>query len=103
MDINDLHAMPKDEEVTTLDIGGHSVRVIKITAENSSHLAQFALSMYAGEPCRICGELLTMDDLNDDSVFAGYSSDNAARVAHETCWKRSPMVDGIVPGDWVHQ
>ena len=47
-------------------------------------LVDLALSFYAGEPCRICGELLTMKDLNDG---AGYSDDNSSRSAHRQCWE----------------
>ena len=45
-----------------------------------------ALSMYAGEPRRICGRLLTMDDIKAGAVFAGYSKDNKSRAAHKLCW-----------------
>ncbi len=47
---------------------------------------QAALSMYADEPCRICGRPLTMDDLRDGAVFAGYNADNTSRAAHKQCW-----------------
>lgn len=46
-----------------------------------------ALSMYANEPCRICGRILTMDDIKDGAKFAGYSDDNTSRVAHRRCWE----------------
>ena len=49
-------------------------------------LAGLAVAMYAGEPCRICGELLTMEDLNDG---AGHSDDNSSRSAHRQCWENS--------------
>lgn len=45
-----------------------------------------ALSMYTGEPCRICGRILTMDDVRAGAVFAGYSKDNKSRAAHKLCW-----------------
>ena len=57
-------------------------------------LVDLALSFYAGEPCRICGELLTMEDLNDGAVFAGYSDDNSSRSAHRQCWEHSVFANG---------
>ncbi|HLL74850.1 MAG TPA: hypothetical protein VK421_06260 [Pyrinomonadaceae bacterium] len=44
------------------------------------------LPMYAGEPCRVCGRLLTMADLEAGAVFAGYSAGNKSRGAHASCW-----------------
>lgn len=49
-------------------------------------LVQLALSMYADEPCRVCGRLLTMNDLNRGAVFAGYNRAGTARAAHKRCW-----------------
>lgn len=103
MEYNELQSMPKDEDVTTVDLGSHQVQVVTITPENKKHLVRLAASMYANEPCRICGAMLTMDDINNGAVFAGYSSDNAARSAHKACWQRSPGVDGKPNADWVHQ
>lgn len=81
-----------------------AVVLVEITNDNRKALSKLALSMYANEPCRICGELLTMDDLNAGAVFAGYSSDNRARSAHKACWQRSPGTkDGQPNADWVHQ
>jgi len=53
-------------------------------------LVNLAMSMYAGEPCRICGKLLTMEDINDGAVFAGY--DNSSRSAHRLCWENSKRI-----------
>lgn len=47
---------------------------------------RIAIGMYANEPCRICGDLLTMDDVIDGAVFAGYSKNNTSRAAHKACW-----------------
>lgn len=47
---------------------------------------KMALSMYVDEPCRICGQMITWDDIND-AVFAGYSTDNKSRSAHGECWR----------------
>ena len=60
--------------------------------------AKIAAMMYADEPCRICGENITTNDLKNGAVFAGYSKDNAARSAHKQCWDKQ-----IVPEFWKHQ
>ena len=45
---------------------------------------------YVDEPCRICGEMITMQQLVDNQVvFAGYSSNNEARSAHKECWDKN--------------
>ena len=51
-----------------------------------------ALSMYVGEPCRICGCLLTVIDVRDGAVFAGYSKDNKSRAAHKLCWNNAAEI-----------
>jgi hypothetical protein len=48
-----------------------------------------AVGMYANEPCRICGKLLEVSDL-DTAVFAGYSEDSKSRAAHKVCWEARP-------------
>ena len=45
-----------------------------------------ALAMYSGEPCRICGHNLTLDDIKAGAIWAGYSKDHRSRVAHKSCW-----------------
>lgn len=52
----------------------------------SAPLLDMALSMYANEPCRICGIVLSLDDVKTGAVFAGYSQDNTSRAAHKRCW-----------------
>jgi hypothetical protein len=59
------------------------VAIVEITDENRSALAEVAISMYVGEPCRICGKPITRDG---GIIFAGYSVDNKARSAHKKCW-----------------
>ena len=56
--------------------------------EADSPLIDVALSMYEDEPCRICGRLLTMEDLKNGAVFAGYSDDNTSRPAHTSIASR---------------
>lgn len=46
------------------------------------------LSMYVGEPCRICGEPITWEDIKE-AVYAGYSQDNTSRSAHGECWNKN--------------
>lgn len=104
MNLSELQAMPKAEDVTTVDVGSHKLQVVEVTNENRQYLVDLAVSMYTNEPCRICGELLTMEDMRNGAVFAGYSSDNAARSAHGECWRKYPGDSAGAPrSEWVHQ
>jgi hypothetical protein len=47
-----------------------------------------ALSMYIGEPCRICGKTIEKDDMID-ALFAGYSKNNESRTMHKKCWNEN--------------
>lgn len=61
------------------------------------YLVRLALAMYANEPCRICGELIRPEDLND-AVFAGYSKYNESRAAHGQCWEsKTPISEWAYP------
>jgi len=63
----------------------------RLTSEKSI-IPSIAIAMYADEPCRICGVILTLNDIFDGAVFAGYSKNNEARAAHKKCWdKNLPM------------
>ncbi len=55
---------------------------------STNGVVKIAEAMYASEPCRICGKLITFEKLGK-SVFAGYSSFNKSRLAHGECWKRN--------------
>lgn len=60
---------------------------------NERELAsRIAIRMYADEACRICGQILTVEDLSD-AKFAGYSDDHKSRSAHGTCWRN--LVDVV--------
>ena len=56
-----------------------------------------ALMMYAGEPCRLCGGVITRDDLSE-AVFVGYAEDGPGRAAHGRCWEQT-----AVRWDWREQ
>ncbi len=56
--------------------------------DSMSGLRNVAVGMYVDEPCQICGERLTMEDIERDAVFVGYTSDNTSRAAHKGCWDR---------------
>ena len=60
----------------------------------NTEFTDIALGMYVGEPCRICGLLLTVIDVKDGAVFAGYSKDNKSRAAHKICWDNAVEVVG---------
>ena len=59
-----------------------------------NHAVFEAFLNYANEPCRICGEMITEQQvMNDHVVFAGYSSNNKARSAHKECWDKNIPMD----------
>lgn len=63
-------------------------------------LKQIAVGVYADEPCRICGVLLTYEDLLNGAVFAGYSADSKSRAAHKACWDAGrPKEQWAYPND----
>lgn len=66
--------------------------------DEKSHqiLVDLVMSFYVGEPCRICGMLITKDDLNK-LVYAGYSKNNQARSAHGKCWQENKP-----KSEWVY-
>ena len=76
--------MPKQEDVTEVDLGEARAALVRITPENKDYLIKKALSMYLGECCKYCQkEYKTLDDLND-TVFAGYHE--YGRLACKSCW-----------------
>lgn len=70
-------------------------------AKNDQKIMGFAelipsvLSMYMGEPCRVCAKKIKQEDLTT-IVFAGYSRDFTSRAAHLPCWNK-----GIPVSEWV--
>ena len=56
-----------------------------------------ALAMYANEPCRICGKVITIEQVSD-AVFAGYSQDSKSRGAHKECWDKN-----IPKSQWIYR
>lgn len=64
---------------------GEIVLVPLDKGDNRRIAAHLALSMYAGEPCRICRQIIALEDLHT-LVFAGYSRDGQTRAAHKVCW-----------------
>lgn len=83
--------LPKQSEVQSFDLGDAKVQIVELTNENREHVLDAALSMYANEPCRVCGVLLTNEDVHTEGrvVFAGYSHDNKSRCAHKACWDQN--------------
>lgn len=54
-----------------------------------SDIVRMAMSMYIGEPCRICGVPIAAKDVSD-IVWVGYSRDHKSRCAHSNCWYMRP-------------
>lgn len=60
-----------------------------------------AMEVYVNEPCRICGELVKLEDLGR-LVFAGYSATNYSRAAHGKCWEQEkPKSEWAYPEDAI--
>ena len=79
------HNMPRQEDVTELDLGNTRVSVVKLTNENREYMLEVALSMYLGERCKYClKEYTTLKDL-ENTVWAG--NHEHGRLACEDCWK----------------
>ena len=64
--------------------------------ENCNH--RFCVDDKYTYTCRICGENLTIEDIKNGAVFAGYSSNNIGRTAHKECWNKNVPFQ-----DWKHQ
>ena len=62
---------------------------IQETGKKGKKLIDLPVMMYANEPCRVCGEILTPEDILDDAVFVGYSKGNKSRSAHKKCWEKN--------------
>ncbi len=69
------------------DIHHEKALMLELNDENRDAMAKIALSTYGYEPCRICGKILTNEDLQT-AVFAGHSQDNRSRAAHGECWQQ---------------
>ena len=48
--------------------------------------ADLVLPQYTYEPCRICGDVVTMADVMGGAVYIGHDAGGKSRVAHKTCW-----------------
>ena len=58
--------------------------------EEFDPLVDMMLRVYTNEPCRICEQILTMEDIRAGAVFAGYSKkDGEARATHKRCWNNA--------------
>ena len=83
--MDDPLKMPKEEDVTEIEMDNHRVAVVRITDENREYLIEQALSKYLGEQCKFCLRVFeTLEDLRD-SVYARYHEHG--RVACKSCWE----------------
>ena len=81
----------------TYDTGHYNLARHRLAALDGAAAAGVALAMYIGEPCRVCGLLLTRNAVygvdgtgKDGAVYAGQSKCNKARAAHTLCWVSRP-------------
>ena len=78
------HKLPKQEDVTEVEIESHKLEIVRITPENRDAITEMAMSMYLGERCKYCPKVFeTLDDLKM-AVYAGYHEHG--RVACKSCW-----------------
>ena len=79
--------LPREEDVTEINMGSHRVSVIRLTNENSKEMLEVALSMYFGEQRKYCGRIYeTTEDLKD-TVYAGHHE--YGRLACKSCWQEN--------------
>jgi hypothetical protein len=81
--------LPKQEDVTEIDMGNMKASVVQLTDENRPAMVEVALSMYVGEKCKYCGhEYTSNEDLRArDVVYAGYHANG--RTACKSCWDKN--------------
>ena|SRR3990167_8047401 len=72
--------LPKQEDVTDIEIGDGTIRVIEITSENREALTEMALSAYLGEKCVYCRQIFTTLESLKTVVFA------PGGIACKVCW-----------------
>ena len=66
---------------------------------DNTQFVDLALAMYSNEPCRICGRILTIEDIRAGAVWAGYDKESSSRVAHKACWDNAmEIVREMYPG-----
>ena len=74
--------MPRQEDVTELDLGSTHVFIVELKPENHEYMIDLAMSMYLGKRCKYClKEYTTLEELKD-IVYAGTNE-----FACEDCWK----------------
>jgi hypothetical protein len=77
--------LPRNEDVTEIDLGSHRLASVKVTDQHRAGLADMAMSMHLGEKCKYClREYKTLTDL-EDAVWVG--DHEYGRLACESCWK----------------
>ena len=50
---------------------------------------RFAISVYVGEPCRLCGDPIRSEDVHT-MVWIGYDDVKPGRAGHKPCWDALP-------------
>ena len=66
---------------------------------DDTRFIDIALRMYADELCRICGHILTDEDIKAGAIWTGYSKDGKSRSAHKDCWDNAmEIVREMYPG-----
>ena len=66
---------------------------------DDTRFIDIALRIYTDEPCRICGIILTDEDIKAGAIWAGYDKDSKSRVAHKICWDNAmEIVREMYPG-----
>ena len=79
------HQLPKEEDVTEIDIGDVRVLVVYFNDDNREGLVDMIMAMNIGTTCKFCGKRYdTLEDLRG-VVFAGPHA--GGDLACKTCWE----------------
>ncbi len=77
-----------------------TMKTVVIIPAGRNGIVELTQSKYANEPCRICGKLLTLEDVTNNIIFAGYSLNQETRAAHSECWEQNiPKEQWAYPQD----
>lgn len=75
--------LPKQEDVTDIDLGNVHVSVVKLTDENRAGVLEVVMSMYLDDVCMYCLRNFTREELKT----AKWAHPNEhGRIVHAECW-----------------
>jgi hypothetical protein len=75
--------LPKQEEVTEIDLGQLKASIVELTDENRPHVLEAVLSMYMDDECMYCHRNFSYEEVKK-SVRA--YENPYGRIVHKECW-----------------